>query len=62
MKTLEVTVEYLGYPVKIRGGRVFLPFFGTTYYNQTMYWEYSEAPLSKLSDGLYKFLRENRLI
>lgn len=61
-KIIEQTIAYKGHAIKIRDGKVFLPHFGTTYYNRTMHTEYLEVPRSKLSKELLKYLMENRFL
>lgn len=48
----EVSIGHCGYVVKVRKNKVLLPFFGTTYYNQSMHWEYNEVPYEKLTGEL----------
>lgn len=62
MNIIETTIEFEGYPIKIRNGKVFLPSFGTTITNHSMHWSYVEVPKDKLSDKLKKVLKQNNLI
>lgn len=62
MKVIETTIDFEGYPIKIRNEKVFLPSFGTTITNHSMHWSYIEVPNEKLSDKLKKLLKENNLI
>jgi len=55
---IEVTLEYNGYPVKVRRGKVLLPAFGTTYYNHQMHWSWIEVPVEKLSASLYEKVKK----
>lgn len=62
MKVIETTIDFEGYPIKVRNGKVFLPSFGTTITNHSMHWSYSEVPIEKISNKLKKLLKENNLI
>jgi hypothetical protein len=59
---IEQTILYKGCAVKIRHEKVFLPFFGTTYRNQSMHTEYNEVPWGKLSKEFRTYLKENGFV
>jgi len=62
MDTIEVTIRWEGYPIKIRNKNVFVPQFGTTGPGQTPHWSYTPIPVEKLNKDLANHLRENKLI
>jgi len=56
------TIMYKGYPVKISGGKIFMPAFGTTYDNHSMHWSHIEVPVEKLNDDFRQQLKQQKLI
>lgn len=62
MTVISTTIEYKGHPVKITGGKVFLPAFGTTITNRSMHWSWIEVKNSDLKDDLRILLKNKGLI
>lgn len=61
MNLIETTIEWRGYPIKIRGNKIIVPCFGTTYLNQKMHWSYTEISFDNLNQDLREHLVKNKL-
>lgn len=62
MKTISTTIEYKGAYVKVEGGKVYLPAFGTTAFNQSMHWSWVQVPIDKIKKELRDLLEERGLL
>ena len=62
MKTISITIEWEGWPIKIEGEKIFLRAFGTTIINHSMHWNWIEVKYEDLKSNLRKYLKENNLI
>jgi len=62
MNTISTTLEHKGMPIKIEGGKIFLRSFGTTIYNHSMHWSWTEVKVSDLKPDIVKMLKEKGAI
>ena len=62
MKIISTTINYNGYPIKIEGGKIYFPSFGTTIYNHSIHWSYVEVKQSDLKDDFINSLKEKGFI
>jgi len=62
MDVVSITIDYEGYLIKICNGRVFLPQFGTTSYNNSPHLSYREVPIEKLKPELREYLQKYKVM
>jgi len=62
MNIISTTFEYKGLPGKVENGKIFLRSFGTTIYNHSMHWSWTEVKQSDLKPEALKLLKEKGLI